>query len=148
MTRFDRRAYGRRWARARRERWIRENGPCARCGSSERLEVDHIDPATKVSHRVWSWSRKRREAELAKCQVLCHECHTAKSAIAASSTSICGTTARYRAGCRCVECRGAIARYNRSLVGKAPSRHLRARASRRGRLEQLRRYYLAKEVGR
>jgi hypothetical protein len=44
------------------------------------LELDHVDPALKVSHRVWSWARERREAELAKCQVLCHDCHVAKTA--------------------------------------------------------------------
>jgi hypothetical protein len=45
------------------------------------MEVDHIDPALKVSHRVWSWSPPRRAAELAKCRVLCGVCHLAKSAV-------------------------------------------------------------------
>lgn len=53
---------------------------CAHCGSYERLELDHVDPTKKVTHRVWSWSAKRRAVEIAKCQVLCHACHLAKTA--------------------------------------------------------------------
>lgn len=67
------------WLKKRRASWLRDNGPCRRCGSTANLEVDHIDPAMKVHHRVWSWARDRREAELRKCQVLCHRCHKAKT---------------------------------------------------------------------
>lgn len=67
------------WHRNRRA-WLDANGPCVNCGSSEDLQVDHKDPSTKVSHKVWSWSPVRRAEELAKCQVLCKECHKAKSA--------------------------------------------------------------------
>jgi len=63
--------------RLRRE-WLEAHGPC-KCGSWIDLQVDHIDPAKKVSHRIWSWSKERREAELAKCQPLCLECHKAKT---------------------------------------------------------------------
>jgi hypothetical protein len=52
---------------------------CVRCGSVESLELDHIDPATKVHHTVWDWSPARRETELAKCQVLCPPCHIVKT---------------------------------------------------------------------
>lgn len=44
------------------------------------MEVDHVDAATKVTHRVWSWAALRREAELAKCVVRCTDCHKKKSA--------------------------------------------------------------------
>jgi 5-methylcytosine-specific restriction endonuclease McrA len=73
-----RRRYGRTWLADRRAAWLKEHGPC-RCGSWEQLEVDHIDPAQKVDHRLWSWSKERRDAELAKCQVLCHTCHLDKT---------------------------------------------------------------------
>jgi hypothetical protein len=73
-----RRAYYRQWMARRREAWFRENGPCRRCGTWERLELDHIDRTTKISHAVWSWSDERRNAELAKCQPLCHDCHIQK----------------------------------------------------------------------
>lgn len=64
----------------RREEWIAANGPCANCGFWGELEVDHIDPAQKENHRIWCWSKERREAELKKCQVLCRFCHSIKSA--------------------------------------------------------------------
>lgn len=66
--------------KARRDAWIKANGPCQHCGSSERLEVDHIERESKTHHRIWSWSLARREVELAKCQVLCHICHKMKTA--------------------------------------------------------------------
>jgi hypothetical protein len=49
------------------------------CGSRDHLEIDHRDPGEKLSHRIWSWSPARRDAELAKCQVLCRKHHHAKS---------------------------------------------------------------------
>ncbi len=53
---------------------------CAKCGDADRkLTLDHIDPAQKVTHKVWSWAAARREAELAKCQPLCAACHVEKS---------------------------------------------------------------------
>ncbi len=65
--------------RARRVEWLDKNGPCRKCGSSEKLEVDHVDPSQKVTHSVWTWAADRRNAELAKCQVLCEKCHLQKS---------------------------------------------------------------------
>ncbi len=64
---------------SRRAQWLLENGPCKRCGSNERLEVDHIDPSLKVHHKVWTWAPERRKVELDKCQPLCHDCHAAKT---------------------------------------------------------------------
>ena len=63
----------------RRDAWINANGPCQSCGGNDQLQLDHIDPATKVSHEPWLWARERRERELAKCQVLCLKCHAAKT---------------------------------------------------------------------
>ena len=76
----DKRKYQREWVARRRREWIETHGPCALCGSDERLEVDHIDPSTKITNSVWSWSSERRAAELAKCRVLYYECHKHKSA--------------------------------------------------------------------
>ena len=52
---------------------------CVQCGSKDRLELDHINPADKLHHRIWSWTEERRKAEIAKCQVLCHDCHKGKT---------------------------------------------------------------------
>lgn len=73
------RLFVRTWMADRRRAWLHANGPCKRCGSRQNLRVDHIDPKTKKSHKVWSWSEKRRLEELAKCQVLCLACHRKKT---------------------------------------------------------------------
>ena len=61
----------------RRFDWFADKS-CARCGSTENLQLDHIDPSTKISHKIWSWSEAHRETELVKCQVLCYPCHVIK----------------------------------------------------------------------
>ena len=73
------RSYQREWLAARRRQWLEEHGPCVDCKTWDELEVDHVDSSTKVTHRVWSWSKARREAELAKCVVRCAACHDAKT---------------------------------------------------------------------
>jgi hypothetical protein len=72
------REYQRIWIAARRAAFF-AGKVCAKCGNSENLELDHIDPAVKVSAAIWSWSDERRAIELAKCQVLCHDCHLKKT---------------------------------------------------------------------
>jgi len=73
------REYQNAWLQKRRQNWIDANGPCVDCGSTEDLEVDHVNTSTKVDHKVWSWREDRRLAELAKCVVRCHDCHVIKS---------------------------------------------------------------------
>jgi hypothetical protein len=102
------------WLNRRREEWLAANGPCRQCRSWERLEVDHIDRAEKVTHRVWSWSKPRREAELAKCQVLCGDCHRAKTSAENASRADHGTRARYQHGCKCEPCVTANREYVRA----------------------------------
>lgn len=96
--------YQNQWLKDRRNAWLKENGPCKHCGSWENLEVDHIDPAQKVTHRVWSWREERRLVELAKCQVLCHDCHEKKTWDETRATRKHGTVNGYRLGCRCQNC--------------------------------------------
>lgn len=73
------RAYQRDWIARNRLEWIAAHGPCVDCGSWDELQVDHVDATTKVAHRIWSWSRERREAELVKCVVRCQPCHARKT---------------------------------------------------------------------
>lgn len=58
-------------------------GCCARCGKVNDLDFDHIDAASKtfeISIGIRNgYGRARIEAELAKCQLLCHTCHVEKS---------------------------------------------------------------------
>lgn len=100
----------------RRREWVAANGPCARCGSGEELEVDHVDPSMKVDHKVWSWSQVRREAELSKCQVLCRACHKKKNIeeYAMKFPQVHGTWQSYARSynaCRCELCTKAWARH-------------------------------------
>jgi 5-methylcytosine-specific restriction endonuclease McrA len=59
----------------------RLGGRCSMCGSTAKLEFDHIDPASKTINiaKLWTASRVRFEAEVSKCQLLCKACHIAKS---------------------------------------------------------------------
>jgi hypothetical protein len=75
----EKRAYQLEWLTRRRETWFSENGPCRRCGSWVDLELHHRDPSAKVTHKVWSWSKTKRDAELAKCDPLCAVCHRSES---------------------------------------------------------------------
>ena len=60
--------------KSRRDSFFKDKR-CIKCNSVERLELDYIDPKLKVSHRIWSWSKERQNVEIAKCQVLCYDCH-------------------------------------------------------------------------
>lgn len=106
-----------RYQQERRRQWIAENGPCRQCGTWERLEVDHIDPSTKVDSHIWSWTKARRDVELAKCQVLCFECHKQKTF---PTRGTHGRERMYRLGCRCEACTKAktAARKRQPSYGK------------------------------
>lgn len=104
------RNYQREWLKARRDKWIEENGPCQKCGSTTNLEIDHIDRTQKKINVSQIWSRKEevREAELAKCQVLCHDCHLDKTISELSKPSAHGKRNTYsKYGCRCDPCKEA-----------------------------------------
>lgn len=101
-----------------RERWLIENGPCRKCGSFDNLEVDHINPETKVSHRIWSWTKIKRLEELKKCQVLCKQCHKIKTFNWYMSKRIHGLANTYKNGCRCNLCREATLEYQRNFRKK------------------------------
>ena len=90
-------------------------GVCRICGTTEELEFDHVDPATKViaittaiMKECWSW--KRLVEELDKCQLLCHEHHVDKH----RSRHPHGTAHRYWRGCRCQPCTTANTEWSRN----------------------------------
>jgi len=104
--------YQREWMAKRKRQWIVENGPCVDCGSNLNLEVDHIKPALKINHNVWSWKKFRRDRELRKCQVLCSLCHQKKTN-RQRHRSPHGTHNRYGSNCRCRPCSLAHNKYVR-----------------------------------
>ncbi len=111
------REYQRQYLARRRAEYMADK-VCVVCGTDEQLEIHHREPSLKVSHRIWSWSRERREAELAKCEVRCMECHRGKRPLPH------GHRKRYEErGCRCDPCRRAHADFQREW------RHTRAYSS-------------------
>ncbi len=116
------REYQLNWMLYRRNEWINKNGPCVKCRLWVDLEVDHVDPSTKVDHKVWSWSSDRRNEELEKCQVLCRLCHSEKTI---SENSNHGLSKYNRKGCRCIVCKKA-----KSIVNKRRKRRSGEEATR------------------
>lgn len=90
-------------------------GKCVICGATTDLQIDHIYRADKnfAVSQWWSSSRAKMDAELAKCQLLCRDCHKAKTLWevgqkAAITTH--GTLSAYRY-CKCRICRKAYSDY-------------------------------------
>ena len=57
-------------------------GKCVKCGATERLEFDHIDPKNKsfcITSRLLMGDREKFQEELDKCQLLCYNCHLEKT---------------------------------------------------------------------
>lgn len=112
MERYrDRRAYS----------IIKLGGKCVSCGSTENLEFDHKEKSKKSFNitQFWSISKERYDEELAKCQLLCHDCHVAKSfrehdwGKGYGATGH-GTSTFYKNyGCRCAECKKAYNKVTR-----------------------------------
>lgn len=120
------RAYQREWVRARRDEWIEsQGGACVYCGSTDNLEVDHKDPKTKKCNprAIWSRSKSFREVELAKCQVLCADCHKTKSDAEQTFPLEHGHYHRgYGKGCRCEKCTSSVAPYWRAYRARKSER--------------------------
>lgn len=102
---MDRREYQRKWIANRRYEFFKDKN-CVNCLSTVDLQLHHINPQEKESHRIWSWTKERRIAEIAKCKVLCKDCH--KDEHRSKSTPEHGTQSMYKYyKCRCELCRQA-----------------------------------------
>lgn len=114
----QKRKYQRQWVAARRAQWF-VGRVCVDCGATEDLELDHVDPIQKASHRIWSWSWTRIVAETDKCVVRCTGCHKKKTARDRFPDH--GLTRYGSYGCRCDICRAAKkienAKRNKCTIG-------------------------------
>jgi 5-methylcytosine-specific restriction endonuclease McrA len=103
---------------------------CQLCPSVEGLEFDHIDKATKLFTLSGAGLDKAWQKildELAKCQLLCSECHKIKTSIMVDHIGghnkileqdlLHGTARMYTLkGCRCSMCRLAKKRYRNKEI--------------------------------
>ena len=102
---------------------------CVRCGATEDLEFDHIDPSTKRFAVGSDMSRAWDElvAEARKCQLLCPPCHLAKAR--EDRPEPAHSYYRYwYYGCRCEICRAA----NAAKSARLRARRLNASRHERG----------------
>jgi hypothetical protein len=71
------RLFQRDWCRNRRAKAVElKGGKCKRCKATSNLEFHHRNPEEKEDHRIWSWKWERILAEIAKCDLLCTDCHS------------------------------------------------------------------------
>lgn len=79
-------------------------GKCVECGTTENLEVDHINREDKSFHVSQRLSVKNNSAELDKCQLLCTTHHKAKTSREQSGWTHGTTYGWMRKKCKCEEC--------------------------------------------
>ena len=109
------------WLRERRDKYVKLlGGVCVDCGTTERLEFDHVDPALKsfdINAKI-----KCKESlllpELQKCVLRCKVCHSLKTNRDKRARIIPkphGTPGRYRQGCKCALCLAAEVERTRAV---------------------------------
>lgn len=108
-------------------------GKCNICKSTEDLQLDHINPSDKsfnLAKALSSWSIERIRPELDKCQILCSECHKAKTRkdlaekFGQREFWEHGTLTGYKY-CKCNECKSARAEYMREYRKTHPRKQVR-----------------------
>jgi hypothetical protein len=95
-------------------------GCCVRCGATEDLEFDHIDPSAKVfgvcAGLSKAWDILTEEA--AKCLLLCKPCHVAKGAEDRPELRHGTYYVYWYWNCRCELCRAANTAKSAALLAK------------------------------
>lgn len=89
-----------------RRAWAMEllGGRCVDCWAVKDLEFDHVDRELKEFDiaKVWSYSKVKFEAEIAKCVIRCKECHKARTSEQMSVEHGGGLTGKKN--CYCEKC--------------------------------------------
>lgn len=98
------RKYKNEWMKKKRNDYLKDKY-CAWCWSKEKLNMHHVNKDEKDSHKFWSWSEERRLKEIAKCIVLCEDCHIEHHRKEKTLEIKHGCNLGYSRGCRCDECR-------------------------------------------
>lgn len=102
-------------------------GVCVKCGTSDKLELDHINPKDKSFSisKLWSCSERKFNKEVDKCQLLCETCHREKTLVdngQVSAKITHGTLSSYKY-CRCELCKQA----KRDYMKEYSKTHVRKR---------------------
>lgn len=106
-----RKEYARLWVKKRRDEFFSDK-QCLKCESKEDLVLHHRDPSKKEHHCIWSWSKIRRDIEIAKCDVLCNNCHVELHSDLLKKEITHGNYNDYKTrGCRCSKCKEAVRLY-------------------------------------
>ncbi len=103
-------------------------GKCIKCGEVNDLELDHINPKTKLFTigQMWSVRKELFDIEVKKCQLLCKRCHEEKTLLdkgQKSGKNTHGTLSSYRY-CKCDVCKKANSDYFSSPTRLARRREL------------------------
>jgi hypothetical protein len=124
------REYTKRYIANLRAAWIAEQGDkCNYCATTQGpFDIDHINRALKTHKvtRLWFMNKATRDAELAKCQVLCKPCHKQKTRYERMiHNPEHGTSAMYQQRkCRCAECKAWKAEQGRQYRAALKARQL------------------------
>jgi len=70
--------YQKNWYHKRRNEFFKDK-LCVQCDSKDNLELDHINPMEKITHKIFFWCKEKFDKENEKCQILCNKCHKLKT---------------------------------------------------------------------
>lgn len=100
------------WQKRRRKIIDYLGGKCVKCGATDDLEIDHIDPSKKSFHISQRLSLRTQKEEIDKCQLLCEKHHIEKT-VAEKKPFTHGTIYAFmKAKCVCALCVGAKDKWN------------------------------------
>lgn len=103
-----------RWTRRRIQAVEFLGGMCVKCGRTDTLEFDHINPSTKTMTiaRASARSEDFFWTEVRKCQLLCSDCHLEKTTDESGVGH--GEGKSGKRNCPCAPCKARKAEYMRN----------------------------------